>query len=120
MTDQEVADMAGQILWFADPRLIKILMKGDRRWAFCWHTRIFPPRCRKPGAAWPFGWVRLLRELKRTDWININGAGIIAEYRGMGGTAVLFDEMAKSVRGGRYVHADLVQIGLENDACSRN
>jgi len=66
------------------------------------------------GRLWPFGWVRLLRELKRTDWINVNGAGIIAEYRGMGGTAVLFNEMAKSVREGRYIHADLVQIGVEN------
>ena len=67
------------------------------------------------GRLWPFGWVRLLRELKRTDWINVNGAGIIAEYRGMGGTAVLFNEIAKSGREGHYVHADLVQIGVENE-----
>lgn len=116
MTDREVAEMAGQILWFADPRLIKILMKGDRPVGFLLAYPDISAALQKTGGRlWPFGWVRLLRELKRTDWININGAGIIAEYRGMGGTAVLFDEMAKSVRGGRYIHADLVQIGLENE-----
>ena len=71
------------------------------------------------GKLFPFGWVRLLLALKTTDWINVNGAGIIAEYRGSGGTAVLFDELAKSIRAGRYEHADIVQIGLENDRMQR-
>jgi uncharacterized protein (DUF1015 family) len=56
-----------------------------------------------------------LREMKKTDWININGAGLIQEYRGLGGTALLFSEMQKSiVESGQFRHADIVQIGLEN------
>jgi hypothetical protein len=116
LTDEEVAEMAGQILWFADPRLIKVLMKDERPVGFLLaYPDISEALQKTKGRLWPFGWVRLLRELKRTDWINVNGAGIIAEYRGMGGTAVLFNEMAKSVREGHYIHADLVQIGVENE-----
>ena len=32
----------------------------------------------------------ILRELKRTDWLNINGAALLPEYRGSGGTAILY------------------------------
>ena len=116
LTDEEVAEMAGQILWFADPRLIKVLMKDEKPVGFLLaYPDISAALQKTKGRIWPFGWVRLLRELKRTEWINVNGAGIIAEYRGMGGTAVLFNEMAKSVREGHYIHADLVQIGVENE-----
>ena len=116
LTDEEVAEMANQILWFADPRLIKILTKDERPVGFLLaYPDISAALQKTRGRLWPFGWVHLLRELKRTEWINVNGAGIIAEYRGMGGTAVLFNEMAKSVREGHYIHADLVQIGVENE-----
>jgi len=54
-------------------------------------------------------------ELRRTKWININGAGLVEKYRGMGGTALLFAEMYNSVMNGRYQHAEMVQVGMEND-----
>jgi hypothetical protein len=51
--------------------------------------------------------------------VNINGAAIIERYRGLGGTALLFSEMRKSVVEGGFRHADLVQIGVENDRMQR-
>ena len=57
----------------------------------------------------------MLRRCSRTKWVNINGAGIIEQYRGLGGTAILFSEMQKSIVEGGFEHADLVQIGVEND-----
>lgn len=38
---------------------------------------------------------------------------------GLGGTAILFSEMFKSVREGGFKHADLVQIGVDNDKMQR-
>lgn len=112
--------MAEQILWFADPNLIKVLMKDEQPVGF---LLAYPDISRAlqatKGKLRPFGWLRILWELKTTLWININGAGIIEEYRGMGGTAVLFDEMAKSVLEGRYQYAHLVQIGTENERMQR-
>jgi hypothetical protein len=66
------------------------------------------------------GWLTLFLELRRTDWININGAGLLPEYRGSGGTAILYSEMFKSVsENPRYKHAEIVQIGVENENMQR-
>ena len=120
LTEAEIGQMANQILWFADPRLIKILTKDKRPVGFLFaYPDISVALQKTKGKLFPFGWLRILIELKTTRWINFNGAGIIEEYRGLGGTAVLFHEMAESVLAGRYREADLVQIGTENDRMQR-
>lgn len=120
LTDEEVKEMADQILWFSDPGLIKILYKDDQPVGFLMaYPDISAAIQKTKGRLWPFGWLSILREFQRTEWININGAGIVAEFRGLGGTALLFNEMAQSVKNGRYQHADLVQIGTENEKMQR-
>ena len=120
LTDEEVKALADQILWFANPRLIKIIWKGDEPVGFLLaYPDISAAVQRTGGRLWPFGWIDMLVELKRTQWININGAGIIEQYRGLGGTALLFTEMYKSVLNTGYNQADLVQIGVENDKMQR-
>jgi hypothetical protein len=122
-----VKALADQMLWFADPKLIKIVLKiadqpgePDRPVGFLLaYPDISAALQRSRGRLFPLGWLQLLLELRRTRWINVNGAGMIPEYRGLGGTAVLFSEMAKSVRGSRYEHADLVQIAANNDRMHR-
>jgi hypothetical protein len=59
---------------------------------------------RTKGRIWPFGWITLLREPKRIDWL-INGAGLIQEYRGLGGTAILFRKWTRSM------HSFVAQLG---------
>ncbi len=121
ITDAEIKSLAGQMLWFADPSLIKIVMKDERPVGFLLaYPDISAALQKTKGRLFPFGWLTLLRELRTTDWININGAGMVAEYRGLGGTAILYSEMFKSVAGSRrYRHAEVVQIGLENEKMQR-
>jgi hypothetical protein len=62
----------------------------------------------------------LLWALRTTDWININGMGLLEEYRGLGGSAILYSELFKSVAANpRYKHAEVVQIGMENEKMQR-
>ncbi len=120
LTDAEARSMANQLLWFADPRLIKVVMKGNEPVGFLFaYPDISEAVQRTRGKMFPFGWIPILRELSRTKWVNINGAGIIEQYRGLGGTAILFSEMQKSIVEGGFEHADLVQIGVENDKMQR-
>lgn len=127
ITEAEVKVLADQMLWFADPKLIKIVLKvsdkpgePDRPVGFLLaYPDISAALQRTGGRLFPLGWVHLLQELRRTRWININGAGMIPQYRGLGGTAVLFYEMYKSVHGSRYEHADVVQIAANNDRMHR-
>jgi len=121
ITDAEIKSLADQMLWFADPKLIKIVMKDERPVGFLLaYPDISAALQKTKGRLFPFGWLTVLRELRTTDWININGAGMIEEYRGLGGTAILYSELFKSVvENPRYRHAEVVQIGLENDKMQR-
>jgi hypothetical protein len=122
LTDDEVRAIAAQLLWFADPRLIKLIVAGsDERpvgFLFAYpDISAAVQRCR--GCFFPFGWLDMLLELRRTPWLNLNGAGIIEEYRGMGGTAILFSEVQKSIVERGATHLDLVQIGADNARMQR-
>lgn len=113
---EDIRTMASQLLWFSDPKLIKIILKGEEPVGF---LLAYPDisaavqRCR--GRLFPFGWLDLLLEARRTRWVNINGAAIVEKARGLGGTALLFSEMYDSIRLGKFEHADLVQIGTDNE-----
>ena len=121
ITDEEIKSLANQILWFADPRLIKIVMKGEKPVGFLLaYPDISAALQKTKGQLFPFGWIAILSELRTTDRININGAGMLEEYRGLGGTAVLYSEMFKSVvENPRYRHIEVVQIGLMNEKMQR-
>ena len=115
LTEDEVNLLADQILAIADPKLIKFVMKGDEAVGF---LLAYPDpsaaiqRC--GGRLFPFGWADLLLELKRTPWINVNGMGILEKYQGLGGMAILFSEMEKSITEGHFKHAEAVQISVHN------
>ena len=129
LTDAEVKMMGNQLLWFADPRLLKIVYKvedshkgNEEPVGFLMaYPDISAALQKTKGKVFPFGWIRLLREFKRTDWLNINGAGLLPEYRGSGGTAILYSELFKSVvETGQFQHAEVIQIGMENENMLRD
>lgn len=121
ITEDEADAMANQLLWFSDPRLIKIVYKGDQPVGFLMaYPDISAALQKTKGRIFPFGWITLLREFKRTDWINLNGMGLIPEYRGSGGTAIMYSEIFKSAtETGQFNHGEVVQIGMENAKMQR-
>ncbi|MBV5331402.1 N-acetyltransferase, partial [bacterium] len=87
LTDEEMDTLANQLLWLADPKLIKLVMKESKAVGFLFaYPDVSAALQKTKGKIFPFGWLTLLRELKRTNWLNINGAGLLPEYRGSGGT----------------------------------
>jgi hypothetical protein len=120
LTDDEVKAIADQLIWIANPRLIKIIEKDGEPVGFLFaYPDISSAVQQIKGRVFPLGWIKLLLEMRRTDWVNINGAGIVEQYQGLGGTAVLFSEMYKSIVEGGFKHAELVQIGVDNDKMQR-
>jgi len=120
LTDQEADAIAAQLLRFADPKLIKIVMKGDEPIGFLFAYPDVSLAIQKiNGRVFPLGWLTLLRAYKTTEWVNINGAGISENHQGMGATALLFSEIEKSIKSSRFKHADLVQIGVDNNRMQR-
>ena len=116
VTDEDMDNMVQQLLWIADPRLIKLIYKDGK--AVGWllvYPDVGAALQRINGRLLPFGWLQILRESKRTNWVNMNGIGIIEEYQRLGGTALLYNEFHKSVlESGQYNYAELLQIREEN------
>lgn len=116
VTEAEAKAIGDRILSVADPTLITLLMKEDDLIGF---VLAYPDlsaaiqRCR--GRLWPTGWYHLLREFKRTRWLNFNGAAILAPHRGLGGNALLYAELYHTLIGRtQYQYADLVQVQETN------
>ena len=116
LTEAEAKAIGDRILSVADPKLIPLLMKGDDLVGFVLaypDISVAIQRCR--GRLWPTGWVHLLREFKRTRWLNFNGAAILEPYRGLGGNALLYAELYYTLTGHiQYQYADLVQVQETN------
>jgi hypothetical protein len=65
---------------------------------------------RAKGRLLPFGWFYLLRELKRTKLVDVNGMGILEEYRGLGGNVIMYNELYDSIGKGRFEYGEMVQM----------
>jgi hypothetical protein len=116
LTEAEAGVIAKRIISVADPALIIMLTKGEEIAGF---AITYPDlsaaiqRCK--GRMWPLGWYYLMREFRRTRWLNYNGGGILEQYRGLGGDALLYVELYHMLMDHpQYQHADLVQIQETN------
>jgi len=66
---------------------------------------------RAKGRLFPFGIVDLLLEMKRTKTVSGNGMGILPEFQGKGGNALLYYEMGKTVFGfNQFEHVEMTQV----------
>ncbi len=111
LTERELSFVVGNILPYADHRLIKVITHGDDAVGFVF---AFPDVSaafqRAKGHLLPFGLPDLLLEMKRTKWVALNGAGILPEFQGRGGNALLYAELESTVRDFQFEHADLTQV----------
>jgi hypothetical protein len=97
------------VFMVADPRLIKLIMHGDDivgfLFAFPDATAAFQ---RAKGHLFPFGIFDLLLEMNRTKTVSGNGMGVLPEFQGSGGNALLYYEMGKTVLD--YRHFKFVEM----------
>ena len=111
LTEREIDFVVKEILTFADPKLIKIIVHGDSVVGFLF---AFPDVSaaiqRNHGRFLPFGIIDLLIESNRTKWVALNGAGVLPEFHGRGGNALLYSEIEKTIHEYGYKHADLTQV----------
>ncbi len=111
VTPAEAKVIGDRLLQVADPRYIKLVMKGDVIAGFLFGFQdIYAGLQRSRGRLFPLGWFWILRAFRTTDWINVNGAGILGPYRGLGVNAIMYTEMEKTIRDGQFQHADLTQM----------
>jgi hypothetical protein len=111
LTDREIQFLLDNILTVADPRLIKIITHDDDAIGFLFgFPDLSAAMQRAKGRLLPFGLINILLEMKRTKWVSLNGAGVLPEYQGVGGNALLYVEMEKTLKDFNFEHADLTQV----------
>lgn len=116
MTDAEFALAAEELISIAHPHLIKVVMKGDTiiGYLFAYHD-LRDGLKKARGRLFPFGWWHLMQAQKNTKWININGLGMLPEYQGLGGNAIMYTALDDTVHEHfSFEHGDTVFIGEEN------
>jgi hypothetical protein len=120
LMDEEIQAQGDALIAIADPRLIKLVMKGDEviGFVFAYHD-ISPALQKSGGRLFPLGWLYIVQEQKKADWVNINGLGLVPEHQRVGGDAILFSELEKSIKSFGFKHADIVTVEDTNLA-SRN
>ena len=112
LTQREIDFVVQNIMTIADRRLIKIITHGDNvvGFLFAFHD-VSAALQRARGRLLPFGLLDILLELRRTDTVAVNGMGILPEYQGHGGNAMLYSEMGKTLFAFKqFVHVEMTQV----------
>lgn len=110
LTKREI-DYALESLAVADPRLIKVITYEGEVIGFLFgFPDVTKALQRANGRLTPWALIDILLEMKRTNWVSLNGAGILPEYQGRGGNALLYSEMDKTIHDYGYEHYELTQV----------
>ena len=111
LSDNEIKFILDTILMVADPKLIKIITHNDDVVGFLLgFPDVSSALQRAKGKLLPLGIFDLLINMRRTNWIAVNGAGILPEFQGRGGNALLYSEMEKTVKDYNFEFAEMTQI----------
>jgi GNAT superfamily N-acetyltransferase len=111
LSDKEIKFVLDNIMVVAVPELIKVITYDDAVVGFLLAFPDISAALQKhKGQLNPLSILSYLRELKRTDSISFNGIGILPEYQGFGGNALLFSEIFETAHSFNYLHGELTQI----------
>lgn len=112
LSPREIDFVVDNIMTIADHRLIKIIVHGADvvGFLFAFHD-VSAALQRSKGRLFPFGLIDILLELKRTNTVSVNGMGILPEFQGHGGNAILYSEMGKTLLGFKqFTHVEMTQV----------
>ena len=111
LTEREIKYVLDNILVIADPKLIKIIVHDEDVVGFLLGFRdVSAAIQRSKGRLFPFGIFDILLEMRRTKIAAMNGAGVLPEFQGRGGNALLYSEMEKTVKDNHFVQAEMTQV----------
>ena len=112
LTQHEIDFVVENIMTVAHHRLIKVITHENEvvGFLFAFHD-VSAAMQRAKGRLFPFGLLDILLEMKRTHTVSVNGIGILPEYQGHGGNALLYYAMGKTLLDFKqFVHVEMTQV----------
>ncbi len=114
LTQHEIKFNMDNMMPILDPKLVKVITYDDKFVGFLLGFPDFSAAAQRHGGnvnmSRPWAIADLLLELKRTKWISLNGAGVLPEYQGRGGNALMYVEMANTIKNFQFEHCELTQV----------
>lgn len=114
MTQNEIKFILDTLLMVAVPSLIKIITYNDEVVGFLLGFPDISASLQRHGgniAAWNIpAIIDILLDLRSTRWISLNGAGVLPEFQGRGGNALMYYEMEKTITSSHYDYGELTQV----------
>lgn len=111
MSKGEMKLLVDNLKIVAVPKLVKLITYNDKIVGF---LLAFPDISkalkRHGGRITPWGLFDMMYSLNHTNWVALNGAGVLPEYHGRGGNALLYYEMEKTVKEQGFEHYELTQV----------
>lgn len=112
LTPREINFVVENIMTVADHRLIKVITHNEDivGFLFAFHD-VSAALQRAKGKLFPFGLIDLLLEMRRTQTVSVNGMGILPEFQGHGGNALLYYAMGKTLlEFQQFKHVEMTQV----------
>ena len=112
LSQREIDFVVDNIMMVADHRLIKIIVHGEDVVGFLFaFPDVSAALQRAKGKLHPLSLVDLLLDMKRTHGVAVNGMGILPEFQGHGGNAILYIEMGHTLLDFmRFQHVEMTQV----------
>jgi len=99
LDEREMDDLAKRYIPLLDPKLLKVVLKGDAVVAFVIAMANFTPGLRRArGRLFPFGLLHILASMRSSKQLDLMLGGIRADCRGSGINALLAMMMIRSAR----------------------
>lgn len=110
-TQREIEVAVDAVTMFSDPGLIKVLMDKDKVIGFLFAFPDMSAGIQKhKGRLNPLSILDLFSQMKKANWVAVNGTGVLPEYYGAGGNALLYAEMEKTIKSRGFTHAEFTQV----------
>lgn len=112
LTQREIDFVVENIMTIADHRLMKIIIHEAEVVGFLFaFYDVSAAMQRARGRLFPFGLLDILLDMKRTNTVSVNGMGILPQFQGHGGNALLYYAMGSTLlEFKQFVHVEMTQV----------
>lgn len=114
LTKGEVKLLLDNLLLLAVPSLVKIITHNDDIIGFLLAFPDISSALQRNGGknplVRPWHMVDILQEIKKSKFVCLNGAGVLPEFHGRGGNALLYDEMQKTIKTMNFTEGEFTQV----------
>ena len=111
LSQNELDYVIGDIITIANPKLIRVVTYDETIIGFLFGFQDVSEALKKyEGRLFPFGIFALLHALKKANTVSFNGAGVLPEYHGLGGNALLYSQMDNVRKYFNFEHIEMTQV----------